>query len=54
MSDDKLKIYEDQYNQSDVKKTPEELMDEDQLQRVQFYLTKYEEGKSAMEERKQE
>ena len=51
---DELKIYEDQYNQSDVKKTPEELMDEDQRERVQFYLTKYEEGKSAMEERMQE
>lgn len=54
MSDDKLKIFEDDYNQSDVKKTPEELMTDKQRERVQFYLTKYEDGISAMEDRKLE
>ena len=54
MADEKLKIYEDNYKQSDTKKSFEELMDEDQIKRVQFYLDKYEQGKAQMQERKEE
>lgn len=54
MTDEKLDIYEDNYMQADTKKSPEELMEENQIKRVQFYLEKYEQGKAQMQERKEE
>ena len=49
------KIYEDNYQQDDAfQKTRDELMTEEQQKRVDFYLTKYHEGKANLEERMQE
>lgn len=50
-----VKIYEDNYQQDDAfQKTRDELMTEEQQKRVDFYLSKYHEGKSDLEERMQE
>lgn len=51
---DKNMIFEDKYNQSEHKKAIDELMTEEQQKRVAFYLEKYEQGKSAMQERLEE
>lgn len=47
-------IYELGYEQSDFAKTQEELMTEEEIQRVNFYLEKYEEGKNSMADRIEE
>ena len=48
-------IYEDNYQQGDAfQKTRDELMTEEQQKRVDFYLSKYHEGKADLEERMQE
>lgn len=50
-----VKIYEDNYEQSDAfKKVRDDLMTEEQQKRVDFYLSKYHEGKADLEERMQE
>lgn len=50
-----VKIYEDNYEQSDAfKKVRDDLMTEEQQRRVDFYLTKYHEGKADLEERMEE
>lgn len=50
-----VKIYEDNYQQSDAfKKVRDDLMTEEQQKRVDFYLSKYHEGKADLEERMQE
>lgn len=50
-----VKIYEDNYQQDDAfQKTRDELMTEEQQRRVDFYLSKYHEGKADLEERMQE
>ena len=50
MSED-VRIFEDKYEQSDFAKTVDELMTEDEQDRVNFYLDKYESGKADMEDR---
>lgn len=52
--DEKELIYEDKYSQAEHKKAVDELMTEEQQARVQFYLSKYEQGKSSMQERIEE
>ena len=47
-------IFEDRYAQADEVKDHEELMTEEQIARVKFYLEKYEEGKSTMQDRLEE
>ena len=47
-------IFEKKYDQSDFRKTREELMTPEEIDRVNFYLEKYDDGKSAMEERLEE
>lgn len=47
-------IYEDKYIQDDETKEHDELMTEDQIKRVNFYIEKFEEGKSVMSERMEE
>ncbi len=50
-----MAIYEDNYQQDDAfQKTRDELMTEEQQKRVDFYLSKYHEGKADLEERMQE
>lgn len=51
MSEEKDLIFEDKYQQSGEGKAREELMNEEQIKRVDFYLNKYDEGKSAMADR---
>ena len=52
---DDVAIYEDNYQQDDAfKKVRDELMTEEQQKRVDFYLSKYHEGKADLEERMQE
>lgn len=52
---DDVAIYEDNYQQDDAfQKTRDELMTEEQQKRVDFYLSKYHEGKADLEERMQE
>ena len=51
MADEKELIYEDKYEQSDFKKTLDELMTEEEQKRVAFYIEKYEKGKADMQDR---
>ncbi len=52
---DDVAIYEDNYQQDDAfQKARDELMTEEQQKRVDFYLSKYHEGKADLEERMQE
>lgn len=52
---DDVAIYEDNYQQDDAfQKARDELMTEEQQKRVDFYLSKYHEGKADLEERVQE
>lgn len=52
---DDVTIYEDNYEQSNAfKKVRDDLMTEEQQKRVDFYLSKYHEGKADLEERMQE
>ena len=47
-------IFEKKYSQSDFSKSREELMTPEQIERVNFYLEKYTDGKSLMTERLEE
>ena len=54
MADEKNMIYEDNYSQGEFKKTLDELMTEEEQKRVNFYLEKYNKGKSDMQDRIEE
>ena len=49
MSEDVL-IYEDKYQQNDFKKSIDELMDDEQQKRVQYYLKAYQDGKAKVQD----
>lgn len=51
MADEKDLIFEDKYQQDTESVAREDLMTEDEIKRVDFYLSKYDEGKSAMADR---
>ena len=51
MSDEKDLIFEDKYQQDGESVVREDLMTEEQIKRVDFYLNKYDEGKSKMGDR---
>lgn len=48
--DQEIDIFEDGYEQGDVKKTIDDLMEEAEKKRVQYYLEAYQKGKSDMQE----
>lgn len=54
MSEEKELIFEEKYKQSDFKKDVDDLMTEEQQERVKFYLEKYESSKAGMDDRLEE